>query len=1162
MLSKSRLLSNTLGVIVATSLLTAGAGDVAAQKARYSRQQDVKVKVNNNERTRPLVAKEEAGAPAPDLTADEILNVQSQVVDIRDDQILLLQALIDETPDSDVDEKAEAYFRLAEAYSQQYRYWRLRTQEFAIKSDSAKKDAEKKKLLKQSQDAAEKSKKALLNAVTQFKKLAGNDKFKKYGNMDKALFSFGFMLKEGKYMKEARTVFQRLIKEYPDSPHIPSAKIAFGDYFFEMAANEPDNFRAHLENAAAEYKAVLKFPESPVYNYALYKMGWVYLNLGEHSDAFDVFFKVADLTKNDKKAEALNRAAKKDLVRAYAEMGKVDLAYKTFQKVDKKYAFDMMQMLGDRYQEQGKAEKAIFTFRELMSIDSKHKNLCLWQYYIAQATLTIGKNKDKVAEIENLVKLHGVLKQSNALPAAEAEECHDNSAAMAGDLARQYHNESMRTLNAETLQYADRLYRVYLDVFPDADDFGETQYYYAELLWSRAENEKNPRLKTELWENAAIEFTNVVKTGKVDAKLLKDSAYAAVLGWKNALDVDPRVKAPPPNLEPDGGKIPEPQPIPEKEQKMLAAFDVYITYIKDPKDDELVGMKFLKANIYRRYAHFDQALPLFADIYEKHPTHETAEYSVNLLLDTLNKMQRFSEMIEWVDRLAADEKFLKDKEDLSETVSKLKQQAMRKAAEELEKTGKATNDYSKFVACGEMYIEIFNRNSEADDADEVLYNAGTCFEQGKSIGAAISIFENLTKLYPQSKQTARALYRLGYNYGNVAYYEEASQKYEEYARKYPGESNAYDAMSNAVFFRKGLGDDDQAIKNTNSFVKTFGPKKPADAAEAFFNLYAIYEKQGDDEALVKHLRAYIDRYGTKYGATRVVQAYAKIGEIRWRQSCSVKAIDGSCVRIVRERALRDTSGKKKRRKSGSDQPTQCGDQAKIKLTAIARDEKLTKEALAAFKKVIAVYEKDSKLGEDKLARYYYALSRFIEAEVEYEKFLSFKFPTGLDFSENNPSKAKKSMKRFEEWVLSKSKAGEAARTRYEQLIFGPVKDPRNAIASAARVGQISQNFSDALFTAEIPNDVRTGPYADDAVAAYCDALTEKADPLEAKSIESFGACLKVSTDLNWFSEWSRLCERELGQIRPEEFPTASEVRAAPDKVAPVTSVEGAILKLP
>src|SRR4029077_118151 len=198
-------------------------------------------------------------------------------------------------------------------------------------------------------------------------------------------------------------------------------------------------------------------------------------------------------------------------------------------------------------------------------------------------------NADKVAEIENLNHLWGALKGKQVLPASEKQEGHDNAAAISGELARAYHSESSKTKNPETLAYAEKLYKVYLEVFPDAEDYAQTQYYYSELLWSRAENEKNPRLQTELWENAAVAFTDVVKTGKVGPKLMKESAYAAVLGWKNALNVDPRVKQQVADEDPKkAAKAVDKQDIPPREQKMLAAFDIYINYIKDPKDDELV----------------------------------------------------------------------------------------------------------------------------------------------------------------------------------------------------------------------------------------------------------------------------------------------------------------------------------------------------------------------------------------------------------------------------------------------------------------------------------------------------------------------------------------------------------------------------------------------
>ncbi|HLU68650.1 MAG TPA: hypothetical protein VKZ63_20355, partial [Kofleriaceae bacterium] len=113
-----------------------------------------------------------------------------------------------------------------------------------------------------------------------------------------------------------------------------------------------------------------------------------------------------------------------------------------------------------------------------------------------------------------------------------------------------------------------------------------------------------------------------------------------------------------------------------------------------------------------------------------------------------------------------------------------------------------------------------------------------------------------------------------------------------------------------------------------------------------------------------------------------------------------------------------------------------------------------------------------------------------------------------------------------------------------------------AVAAAARVGQSFQNFADGLYTAEVPRDQRTGPYAEDTWDAYCDALTTVAAPLEEESIKGFTFCLETTTALNWFNSWSKLCERELGQIRPQDFPTASEVHADPDQVAAITDTQG------
>ncbi|MEM9492955.1 MAG: hypothetical protein AAGC55_27650, partial [Myxococcota bacterium] len=308
-------------------------------------------------------------------------------------------------------------------------------------------------------------------------------------------------------------------------------------------------------------------------------------------------------------------------------------------------------------------------------------------------------------------------------------------------------------------------------------------------------------------------------------------------------------------------------------------------------------------------------------------------------------------------------------------------------------------------------------------------------------------------------------------------------------------------------------------------------------------------------------------YGRKGGIDRRIIAHAKIGMILWRQSCPVRGVDGACIKVQRERSI-VRKGKRKRKRSSL--PKQCGPESKIKLKVVARDYRKLRAAQKEFKQAIRLFGKGSAMkkvpgeGAEKQGRTaamvkHYAASQFYITEDAYERFLEVKFPTKLDFDPRNARKKKKSEKEFQKWLKTKQKSAAKLLKTYSDI--KDVPDAHYAIASAARAGQVSQNFSDALFTAEIPRDVRSGKFAEDKVDAYCDALTEAASPLENKSVEAFGFCLGLSTKLNWFNTWSRLCEKELGQIRPQDFPTAAEERAAPDNIATILTVENPAMEL-
>src|SRR5690606_18420515 len=191
----------------------------------------------------------------------------------------------------------------------------------------------------------------------------------------------------------------------------------------------------------------------------------------------------------------------------------------------------------------------------------------------------------------------------------------------------------------------------------------------------------------------------------------------------------------------------------------------------------------------------------------------------------------------------------------------------------------------------------------------------------------ISMFEQLNKRFPKSDHTQKAIIRMGNAYGAIAWYDRAAAKYEEFAMRYGGEKDAPGASQNAVTYRKGIGDDRQAVANIEFFVKQYKNKKKTDAADALFGLAGIYEKQGNEEAEIKAYERYLREMGSRGGKDRVVIAHARIGQLLWESSCKGKGVDGACVKIQRERAIR----RRGKRRRGTVLPERCGEASKIKL---------------------------------------------------------------------------------------------------------------------------------------------------------------------------------------------------------------------------------------
>ncbi|MBK8481750.1 MAG: tetratricopeptide repeat protein [Proteobacteria bacterium] len=1114
---------------LALGLLLAGAAQAGP---RY---QKTEVKVVAGGRHFTAAQRPVAKAAAPALAAEAFRHaIQSKVARLNDTAIATLKQLIKVTDENDA-EKPDYFFRLAEHFRDKKSEYMFRARELDERIFVASTPAEKDRIKARQKQFEQLEQQWMLGAIKLYLTVANTPAYAKYPRMDEVLYNLADMLNQAKRHDRARVFFGELIRNYPQSRYLPDAYLSFAEHYF----NEGD-----VEEALRRYEQVARYKDSALYGYAIYKQAWCWINLNDPRRALELFLRVIregdQFAGTAKSKLMLVREAKKDLVRAYAMVGTPERAWPFFQRVGGDAAPMMLERLGEIYYDQGKFSASITIFKQLIGLQPQSASLCVWQHNIVRAALSgLGKT-EQVLEVKRLAAVHELLRRQARLPASVVAQCRERAAGTLRELATLWHNEAQKTLNNDTYALAEQLYQQYLTSFPQEKDHYAMAFFYAELLF-----------KLERWEQAADAYTVVVAL-EPRGKYLKESAYAAVIAWKNALNVAEEVKDH--DASAPGEKF-EPRPIPANQQKMLVAFDTYLKHVPDAP--ERPAILYRKARTYYEHNHFAEAVDGFAQVLEQYPAHELAVYAANLLLDALNILKRYDDIADWVERMNRIPQLATS--ELKETLARIRREIKRKQLEDYQERG-------RYRQCGEGYAQL--ASDYPDDArwPELAFNAALCFEAAKLIGQAISIRQKLIEVAPKDPLAQRAMYMIGANFHALAWYSRAAEWYERFAKEFPGEKEAPEALQNAIVFRLGRAEYELAQKDIEFFAKSYGkrPQYAARTAQVVFSLGQRFEQRNDLEGVIKYYGDYLRDWGRYGGVDRQIVAHVKIGRALWRASCPVGGLNGACIKMDRvrsKRTVRKAAGGKSR---GVELRKQCGPETKNRITVVDRNgakvrqaqghlaEALTLGRRAGITRAAADADQEEAGRREQAMRHALAEARFLQAEAQLEAFLALEFPTDLDFSEGDARRKQASVRAFRKYLDSKGKLLERARQSYQDTI--QLRESDLAIAAAARIGQLFQNFADALYTAPVPKPaippaLRGGAARDEFVTvftdAYCDTLEDKARPLEEKAVQGLDACLSKSTELSWYNEWSQLCEQELNQIKPAEYPMASEVRPEP-----------------
>ena len=827
---------------------------------------------------------------------------------------------------------------------------------------------------------------------------------------------------------------------------------------------------------------------------------------------------------------------------------------------------DMMNELGDAYLDTGHYDDAIVLYHDLMNRD-KGDRYCSYQTHVSHA-VQASKSSDKgsiVKEFENQIKVRKQFGTEHHSDKAK-QQCSNDTAELLAETGMSWHLEAVGTGGVrgtgsqDTMDKAAYLYKKVAENFT-AEDFSKFQfprivkddwpnlykikYAMADLLYFQ-----------QKWEACGPAFDAVVDENPTSAEA-PEAAYAAVLCYQKMYDLmykggaDKKGKG----LGPTGADEKDreakkgewekfkPKPFTDMQKGMISAFNRYICYIKPPSGDkeaeeQYVEVKFARARTYFEAQHWEEAALAFRDVALNHSDKDAALYASQLYLESVNVLGSRSEpprptcfedmandVPVFIELFCSGSKATDNKEqcDLLERIQcdirRLHSQKIVELADSMAEKGQ-DGALEKYKEGGDAYIELWRtygeeqaekgEGSKCGKMDEILYNAAQAYQAGRLLAKAINVRKLL--LNPKYKLNEsdiakKALYQIGGNYQAIAVYDIAANFFEQYceATKFTGEF-ADKALNDAVVLRLGLGQDDEAIKDSDKFNKYFGAKKPELTAQIAFAIGDHYAQKEDWENARKRLSASMGIIDKKATADVQVQAHALLARAYMKLNQPTPA-RGEYSKVV---GLWKDPGKAVSAIQGIPGEDEAGKQRRIG------------KALTA-------------VGE---ATFYFAEEK--RAKVEKVKFPEYKGPGSLE-------EVKKHINtKVKDWITKKRPLIEEATADYKKIVaLQPVPPPLWVIAAGSRVGGMWGTFVKEFRAAPIPDKIKKDT---ELRNTYYASLDDASEPQKQMAKGAFKTCLDYSVQYQFFDEFSRACEEWLAQNYKNEFHLIDEFRGGPSHI--------------
>jgi cellulose synthase operon protein C len=700
--------------------------------------------------------------------------------------------------------------------------------------------------------------------------------FPTYRFNDGVTYLLGYCLEKQNDFTQSRKTYLELIARYPRSRFATEAWVRIGEYYFDEYT-QPNA----LANAADAYEHAILDANHPLYDKALYKLGWTYYRMDRFDEAVARFLTLADFYEaqakkagkeevgGDLRGEALQYTA---ISLADDKWGSLEKAKALFAKMGgRRYESEVYRRMGDVYFDQTRHTEAIDSYRLVLAKDPLSRQAPKVQQRIVEAYERDRKLNESFAEAQKMGALYGqgsrwhqkyqneteMVNEAQAL----AEQGLYASAIYHHQLALSQKQDSKFEQAKASFEIAAQGYRSYLDQFPRSKQAYELEFYLAECLYNSMR-----------FPEAGHAYERV-RDSTLDRKFQIEAAFAAVLSYQKELEravregKHPDLKPLKSSERPEGQRL-RPTTFSALEKDLVRASDGFLSL--QPTEERAAGVAYKAAELHFVHNDFPEARRRFELIVKGYPKSEVAQFATNLIVESYLVDKDWKSVEDVSSRLAQNRDVIDPKSELYKDLVKFKLAGRFKLADELMQKG-------EFEQAAKKYTELVEEEPRHEFADKALNNAAVAYENTRRFDSALKLYERIYQDYPKSKLADAALFRVAVNAENSYDFDKAVVSYQKLVKEYPSAKDREAALFNAARLLEGQQRYPEAAAAFTRYSELFPLAE--DAPKNHYRAALILEKQGDSAAQLRALDAFVRKYSPRKDTSELlVDARRRIGD--------------------------------------------------------------------------------------------------------------------------------------------------------------------------------------------------------------------------------------------------------------------------------------------